>query len=372
MKITIGQTELRSLLERVAAHVAHTGPLSRVLLRVEGDRLIAVGGNEDVIVRANVICETEGAGAVALPAAVLRQYVANLPPGPVVLDATLGGAVQILSDSGASASMIGVSAEDYPEVAQIAYQGVMLPGSIVHAAADWVPFAASTDQDRPVFTGVSIRVSGNKAEFMATDAHRLARATFLVPGEKRNIDMQVVLSVKSLEIARKLLDSYSDVEVGMTPEGASHLGFRQDGIEIIARAIDGTYPAVERFIPSRCQIMASVDRQRLLDVLHRMVVLTNSKTRSIELRVRDDHISFNSQNYDLGRASDRLTAKTEGGEIEIFVNGEHLSKMIARLPEGRVVLGFDSPEKPVLIRPSRESLVETWTLDYVLMPLRPM
>lgn len=372
MKISTSQAELHSLLERVALHVAHTGPLSRVVLNAREGKVNAVGGNDDVSIRATMACEVESPGAIAIPAAALRQYVANLPPGRIVIDATSGGKLQVLSEGGASASINSVSASEYPEPVGVSYQGVTLPAEVVHAAADWVAFAASADQDRPIFTGVSFRVVESKSEFMATDGHRLARAAFLVSGGERGLDLQAVIPVKSLEATRRLLDPHADFDIGVSPEGASHLGFRQDGVEIIARAIDGSYPPVEKFIPSHCAIMAVVDRQAFLNVLNRMVVLTNNKTRSVDLRVQNGQILFKSYNYDLGEASDQLQAKTEGGDIEISVNGEHLSRMIAKLPEGRVVLGFDSPEKPILIRPSRESLVDSWTLDYILMPLRPI
>src|SRR5262249_30211884 len=105
--------------------------------------------------------------------------------------------------------------------------------------------AASSDETRPVLTGMRISLAGTLASFAAADSFRIAyraialEAVVAAPAE-------VVVPARAMMILGKVL---TDVD-GTVEQLANddYVIFRADEVELVARCIDGAYPAVDRYL----------------------------------------------------------------------------------------------------------------------------
>lgn len=370
MQISARQSDLRRALDLAVPATGSTGVLSHVFMSVESNQVRMTAGNEETSVSISLPCEVKRAGALALPAAPLRDYVSNLPSGSVTLRAEKDAHAFIEAVAGASARISAVSNIDYPLPAKVVYEGVSLPASDFLALVEAVSFAVAHDSARPQLCGVYVLIQEDRVTLGATDGHRLSRASFTLAGQGAE-PRSAIVPVKALGMARKLFDPNGMIEVGFSSDGESRIGFRQAGAEMVSRLIDGMFPAIERVIPAQSTTTAIVDRLALQQVVQRVVVLASDRTHRVEMNFGGEEVHLGGERGDLGGARDRLPAEVHGAGVTVYVNGDYLLKILSRIPGDRVVIKLGDPLKPVHIMPERGGIPDAWKLDCVLMPLKP-
>jgi DNA polymerase-3 subunit beta len=101
-----------------------------------------------------------------------------------------------------------------------------------------VVFAASTDEARPVLTGVQLLVEGSKITLSAADGFRLSvRSASLSSAVSRPVN--AIIPARALsELARITADSDQPLTM-VIPPGRGQVIFRMKDIELVSQLIEG-------------------------------------------------------------------------------------------------------------------------------------
>jgi DNA polymerase-3 subunit beta len=231
-------------------------------------------------------------------------------------------------------------------------------------------FAASTDETRYNLNGVYFEPTSGSMRLVATDGHRLSMADAAVEGDFK-LKKGVILPRKGISELRKLL---SEAMEGAEEKPKGELGFadnsavfRRPGVVLVMRLIEGSFPDYRQVIPKAGEKVASVGRERLLQTLRRVSLLSSEKSNAVKLELGKGTLRIAAQNPDLGEAREDLPVEYDGEPLKIGFNAKYLIDVLGVLGDADVRLELADDLSPGVLRPAGEP-GEHFTA--VIMPMR--
>jgi len=344
----------------VATKGSGSAALAGVHLRVTGDSLRLVGADRDLTIQTEITVAGTADGVAVLPSRLAIDIVRSLDPGAVVAEAT--DDVVKISSGRSQFSVRGLPAEEFPRLSPPSGDPVTLEAPLLASALRQVVRAASTDNDRPVLTGVLLAATETGLRLVATDSYRLAVRDLpgpmvLAPGQK------VLIPSRAFGELQRLLS-------GSTPEVTLRLGefeahFDIGATRLTTRLLEGEYPNYAGLIPKGLPNRLIVGKDALLDAVRRVRLMTRDATTPVRLSLRDDGVELTVITPDLGQATEDVDAKYEGTEFTIAFNPAYLSEGVEAIEGDEVALETQDAGKPATIR-----AVEGPDYLYLLMPVK--
>lgn len=362
MKLKVTQENLNKALGYVARVASTRGTLpilANVLLKVDGNRLSMAATNLDIAISCYVGAQIQTEGALTVPARLLQDFIGGLPSGVIELDQD-GQKLKITTESYKSV-INGVSAEDFPVMPAIeSGQNWTVPAAALKQGLQQVLMAASSDESRPVLTGVLFHTVDSMLYIAATDSYRLAEKRI------RNVaaEVNLLIPATALHDVLRIVNDYSgDVEVAHDDQ---QVQFRAGDVEVVARLIDGKYPDYRKLIPASFATSAVVPRAELTNITKVSSLFARESAGSIVISVDEPSQSIWIHAVASQLGENNATAKVEAtGTGSITLNSRYLLDGLGAIADGSVRLGFNGKLEAVM-------LAGTESDDYlhIIMPLK--
>lgn len=323
-----------------------------------GDRLRLTGSDLDLTITVEIVVGGGEDGVVVLPAKVVVDVVRSLEPGRV--DVTVDGDGARIEGGRSKFRVNTIPSDEFPNLVEPDGEHVVLAASELADGLRQVVRAASSDESRPVLTGVLLAAEGQGLRMVSTDSYRLAVRD--LPGSTALREGQTVLvpSRALTELARAL-DDQTEVTLVLGERDAS---FQVGDLHVTTRLIEGEFPNYRGLIPDSQPNRLEVDRQALLDAVRRVKLMARENT-PIRLTMRDGLLELLAITPDLGEAAEELDAKYQGEELMVAFNPEYLVDGLEVTPGDEICLETVDKLKPALLRP-----IEGDEFLYLLMPVR--
>jgi DNA polymerase III subunit beta len=375
MELKIGVQELARALGRSQGIVEKksTMPiLSHVLLEAaKGDELHVSATDLDISVSSEHKCEVLKEGKVAVPAKQLYEIVKALPEKDVVLKRASNNYLEIRSGA-AEFRLVGLPAEDFPALPRFdKVQLVKVEPRPLLQMIDLTAFAVSSDETRYNLNGVFFEPSTGALRTVATDGHRLSLAERPLEGDF-HVKKGVILPRKGLGEMKKLLLE--------AEEGETKLGFvensavlQRPNVKLVMRLIEGVFPDYRQVIPKAGEKRFTIGRDRFLDTLRRISLLSSDKAHAVKLELSAGTLRVLSQNPELGEAKEEVPVQYEGEPLKIGFNARYLLDVLGALAALEpvavqdVVVELADDLSPGVLKPAGES---TTHFTAVVMPMR--
>ena len=375
MEMKIGVQELSRALARSQGIVEKksTMPiLSHVLLEATKNGQLHVSATDlDISVSSEHACEVLKEGKVCVPAKQLYEIVKALPEKDVLLKRASNNWLEVKSGS-AEFRIVGLPAEDFPALPR--FEKIQLVPVQPRQLLDLIEltaFAASSDETRYNLNGVFFEPAAGALRAVATDGHRLSLAERELPGDF-HVKKGVILPRKGLaEMKKLLLDA---------AEGDTKLGFidssavlRRPGVNLVMRLIDGAFPDYRQVIPKSGEKRFTVGRERLLDTLRRISLLSSDKAHAVKLELEPGLLRVLSQNPDLGEGREEVPVEYQGEPLKIGFNARYLIDVLGAMVNLEPVAVQDVAVEladdlsPGVVKPAGESATQ---FTAVVMPMR--
>lgn len=270
LKLAVAQEQLKRGLTTVSHALSGKSTLpvlSNVLLASDGPTRLKLSATDLLIgITVSIPATVEQAGAITLPGKLLADLVGDLPNDTIALTMQERTQSVTLACREFEATIKGIAAEEYPIIPAFTEStpAASFSADALKSALAQVVFAASSDDTRPVLTGVRVALSGSTAAFTAADTFRVAFHDLALTTPVA-IAQEVVIPAPALATLKKLLgDCDTSIEMVLRADGAMVL-FRSQHLELITRVIDGTYPKTDKFRTNRPLtrlVMAKADLTR--------------------------------------------------------------------------------------------------------------
>ncbi|MCY4517960.1 MAG: DNA polymerase III subunit beta [Acidimicrobiaceae bacterium] len=337
--------------------------LTGLHLRADEEGLAVTGTDLDLTVRTRLRTAVEAPGETVVPARLLTDIARALPPGEVDLQVTDDEA-QITS-ARAQFSVRTLPTADFPTLPQPAGDDVTVPAVDLAQAFRQVVRAASSDDARPILTGVLMAARGDGLRLVATDSYRLAlrdlpEAQVLGPGQ------QVLVPSRALEELGRILDSSKDVTMRLGErEVTFEVSDDSASAQVTCRLIAGDFPSYEPLIPDSHDNCLEIDRGALLDGARRLRLLARDTNAPLRMELRSDSIELTVISQDVGSASEEIDAAYEGEPTTVAFNPDYLIEGLEAADGDTVeIVRLDALKPAVLRMPGQGEFL------YLLMPVR--
>ena len=363
MKLRCERDVLAEAFTTAGRAVASRGGLLPVLsgLRVQlvSDQLHVAGTDYDLSIQVTVPVSGDGDGVCVIPARLATEIVRALAPGAVTISADDEEAV---ISSGRSQFGVRVhSAGEFPRLPEGGGQEVTLKAADFAEALRQVVRAASSDDARPMLTGVLMAAEEGGLRLVATDSYRLAVRD--LPGTSVLREGQKVLvPSKALSELQRLLSGAEEVTLRLGDHDAT---FQVGDVLLTTRLLEAEFPNYRQLIPPSYPNRLIVGKDALLDAVRRVKLLVRDTTTPVRIAQRADGIELTVVSPDVGRASEDVDAKYEGAEMTVAFNPAYLIDGIEAITGDEVQLETLDALKPATIRSA-----EAPDYLYLLMPVR--
>lgn len=367
MKFSIAKTDLQDLLQGVASAVPTKSTLpilSNVLLEADAEGLTLVATDLDLSIKTRGEAEVTETGTITVPAKKLTEIVRELPSGSRVSVEVSGTRVKIKYEQGSS-TIHGMDPEDFPQLPQIdAEKMVLLPTAILEKGVRRTAYAVSNDETRQMLTGVLVQLKAGELGLVATDGHRLARATFR--GDYKELaGRDLIVPKKALDQVVRLAAGEETVRITVSK---NFVVFEFGSTTVYSRLIDGSFPNYEQVIPKQSARKIAVGREEFMGALRRVSVLSDTMTKQIKLHLKPERMELSVNTADVGEGHEAVPVDYSGEELAIGYNAAYLLEALKTIETDRIQIQLNTPTSPGLFVPEKQEPEED--LLCLVMPLR--
>ena len=335
--------------------------LSTIKIDVTPEGVALSGSNGQISIENFISIKDENAGllvtspgSILLEATFFINVVSSLPD--VTLDFKEIEQKQVLLTSGKSEiTLKGKDADQYPRIQEIsASNPLVLETSVLKNIINETAFAASTQESRPILTGVHFVLTENKnLKTVATDSHRMSQKQIIL--EKNGDNFDVVIPSRSLrEFSAVFTDDIETVEIYFTN---NQLLFRSENISFYTRLLEGNYPDTDRLIPTEFTSIVTFDKNNLRYAMERARLLSNAtQNGTVKLEIINGVVSAHVNSPEVGRVNEEIdTESISGQDLTISFNPTYLIDSLKAINSEKVTISFISAVRPFTLKPSDDT-----------------
>ncbi|HRK40561.1 MAG TPA: DNA polymerase III subunit beta [Candidatus Saccharibacteria bacterium] len=363
MKVTVTQENLSKALgvvSRVASNRTSLPVLNNILLRTESNRLLLAATNLEVAITEHIGAKVTSEGAITIPARLLSEFIANLPKGNVELKVD-GTKLHISADKYIS-TINGMPADEFPELPQIenAYT-LSLPTSLLKQAISQTVLTASSDDTRPVLTGVLCHVHNGELYLAATDGYRLSERRLV----RNSDDIKALIPAATLsDVARVVPEDCDEVTILIDD---SQVRFRMNDIEVTSRLIEGNFPDYRQLIPKETEIHATLSRSEFVRVTKVASLFARESGGSVTVATESEGqvVSIHSIASQLGENTSEAAAEVDQSG-SVTLNSRYLIEALGCFDKETIKFGFSGKLAPCVIT----EVDGSGDYQHIIMPLR--
>lgn len=363
MKFTINRASLTTQLNNVLRAISSktTIPiLTGVKIVADTDQIVLTGSDADITIETVLTASNEDnglkveqPGSIVLPARFFSDIVKKLPDKTVTIEIAEGFQAKITSGD-VEFTINGQDAENYPHLPEIEAQStVTLAGDMLKEVIEQTKIAVSTQESRPVLTGIHMTMNDGTLTAVATDSHRLAQRRVELNGDS---SYDVIIPGKSMtELARLLGEGNTDVQLQVTE---NQVLFSFANVHFYSRLLEGNYPETSRLIPDSADTTLEVNAPEFLAAIDRASLLSHeSRNNVIKLTIKPDEKKalVSGDSPDVGNVEEEVnTEKMDGNDLSISFNPDYMKDALRSFGQAQIKMGFTSALRPFTLSPTED------------------
>lgn len=339
--------------------------LSGILLEAADGRLVCRATDLEVAAESSIPVQIDRPGTVLLPGRLLSQLVARFPDAPVELDGD-GDRVEITCGR-ATFKVRGMQADDFPSLAAPADEATRgtIKADAFSRLVGQVARAASSDEGRPVLTGVQLEAADGRLTAAATDSYRLAVRSVAF---EEAVEGSALVPARSLQEAAKGAAEAGGTTTVILEEG--QVSFLFGDRRLTTKLIEGSFPNYRALLPDAHETSVVVERAALAEALQRVAIVAMGQANTpLVLTFEEGSIDLHATNQEMGDAAEAVPAQIDGEGLSIAFNPTYLLSGLEATGTESVRIELRDGLKPAVLRPHADD-GDVDDLTYLLMPMR--
>ena len=373
MKVSCLQENLARGLSIVARAVAPRSTLpvlGNVLVATDNGRLRLSATNLELGISYWIGAKIEEAGSTTVPARTFVDLVNTLPNDTVAMDLTIRNQTLNVRCGAFNNDIKCIDAQDFPPLPPSDLDdGLELNVEDLRSMIHQVTFAASTDDARPVLTGVLIEIEDSSLTMAAADGFRLSVRSANLSSPSSTAIKAIIPARALSELARVLGSSEDSVHMALPPNRGQVI-FRAKDVEVVSQLIDGTFPDYRGIIPNSYASRSVLATGAFLKACRAAEIFAREAAHSARLRITPGSelepgtVEITAAAAETGSNETTVDATIEGDPVEIAFNVKFLIDVLNAIDTPNVALETSSPSSPGVVRPvGRDDFL------HVIMPM---
>lgn len=373
MKVTVLQENLAHGLNIVSRAVSPRSTLpvlSNVLVASDEGRLRLSATNLELGITCWIGAKIEEEGSTTIPARTFTELVSTLTDQQVEMNLSVRTQTLNVRSGSANTDLKCIDSQEFPPMPVVdTADGISLNITDLKEMIRQVAFAASSDEARPILTGVLVTVSGERITMAAADGFRLSvrRAELSSPISR---PVSVVIPARALnELARIVTDKDQSVSMHL-PTGRGQVIFRLKDTELVSQLIEGTFPDYEQIIPSSSTTRTVLSTSAFLKACKQAEIFAREGSNITRINVlpggemKPGQVEISGQSEETGSNQTIVDASIDGPGILIAFNVRFLREVLDVITTPNVSLETTQDTSPGVLRPAGED-----GFIHVIMPM---
>ncbi len=377
MKVSVLQENLAKALGIVSRAVPSRltmQVLGNVKLETEEGRLKLSATNLELGITAWIGAKIEEDGAITVPARTFADLVNNLSPERVDLELNVRTQTLHVHCGATNSNIKGIDAAEFPPIPEAGDDpGIAVPGDVLREMITQTVFAAATDDNRPILTGIYTRIDGDSLTMAAADGYRLSvRTASLDLGAPKPAELVIPARTMS-ELARIISDDDEEVLISIPP-GRNQVIFHLKSVDVASSLLDGKFPDYNVIIPKSFTTSTVAYTADLLRACKRAEIFARDANNNAKVIVvpgdgpsTPGRVRLAATSLERGDADAIVDATVDGDSQEISFNVRYLIDVLSVIREEQVLLESSGANAPGVIRPvGRDDFI------HVIAPMNPL
>ena len=368
MQFSISRQALFNAIKAVAGVVErkNTHPiLSNFLLEVKGRQLVVSASNLEMEIRIQVqdVVSANEDLAITLPAKKVQDLLATMSDDATVTFEITDNTAQ-MKVGRSRYKLSTLPASDFPLI-DISNQqaSVSISQTLLSKMIKQTEFAMASQDVRFYLNGMLFELDNQQLHLVATDGHRLSKATTNLAQEQMG-KWQLIVPRRTVNELAKALGDSGDVTLGLA---SNHLMLTIGDLSMTVKLIEGKFPEYQRVIPLNMPHLLAVDKSALATGLSRVAILANEKLRGVRINIQSTQIELTTNNPEQDEADEIIDANYNGEDITTGFNLRYLQDIIAVLPHEVAMINFRDGNSACM---TSYSLGDDISITQVVMPMR--
>jgi DNA polymerase-3 subunit beta len=373
MKVTVLQENLAhglSIVSRAVAPRSTLPVLGNILVATDEGRLRLSATNLEMGITCWIGAKIEDEGSTTVPARTFTDLVSTLTDKQVEMNLSIRTQTLNLRCGASNTDIKCIDSQEFPPMPVADPEhGLQINVADLKDMIRQVVFAASTDEARPILTGVLMEVTDNQITLVAADGFRLSvrKAELSSPVSTA---IKAVIPARALsELARITGDSNDTLNM-IIPPGRGQVIFRMKDVELVSQLIEGAFPEYEQIIPKNCDTRAVLSTSAFLKACKQAEIFAREGSFIARVNItpggemQPGTIEILGQSEETGQSQNIIDANIEGPPLLIAFNVKFLREVLDVIDTPNVALETTSATKPGVIRP-----VGNEQFLHVIMPM---
>jgi len=343
--------------------------LQGIKLEVSQNEIVLVTSNSDISIKISIRDDSlnvEQPGEALIPGKVFVDFIRKLDKGIVEISVIDNNVLRIHSHN-TDLSLNLQNVDDYPDIVFVTNdQPIRIESKIMKSVIKQTTFATSNIENRPILTGVNIKVEDNKLTAIATDSFRLSQKMIDIPSNLDN--MNVVIPGKSLDELFKVLEL--NLEEILIHLNHKTILFEYGNILFQSRLLEGNFPETSRLIPLDFPIIIKFKTNDLSTAIERasLLSLKDNLNSIVKLYLKPDNIvEITSNSPEIGKVIEEVypVEKAIGTPIKIAFSSKYFLDALKTFNSDEVFVKFTGEIRPFIIQGN-----DDFGLIQLILPVR--
>ncbi len=373
MKVSCLQENLShglSLVTRAVAPRSTLPVLGNVLVATESGRLRLSATNLELGITCWIGAKIEAEGSTTVPARTFADLVSALPNDRVDMELNVRNQTLNVHCGQSNNDIKCIDAQEFPPLPPSDLESdLMLNVADLREMISQVVFAASTDDARPVLTGVLVEINAGEMTMAAADGFRLSVRTAHLSSPSAGPIRAIIPGRALSELSRVASDGDETVSMTLPPNRAQVI-FRAKNVELVSQLIEGTFPDFQGVVPTSHTTRTILPTQAFLKACKAADIFAREAAHSARIRItpkgelEPGTVEVSATAAQTGSNETVVDATVEGAPIEIAFNVRYLLDVLGVVDTPNVALETSGASAPGVIRPvGRDDFL------HVIMPM---
>ncbi len=373
MKLLIKREVLLEALNKVAKAISTKNlvpALAGIKFELEEKGLTLTASDNDITIQAFLKndekdMEIKDTGSIIIQGKYILDIVRKLPTE--YINITVFDEMKvIISTENSEYNLNGISKKEYPVInLELAKKNIVLESKLFKKIIYQTAFATSSDESRPVLTGINLKIVGNLLECNATDSYRLSRKTVTL-AEFIEENYNIVIPSKNLvEFTKIIGENDENIELHIF---SNKILLKTDNVLFQSRLINGTYPNTTNLLPKESVLDLNINVDELYNVIDRVSILTSDKEKNIvTLETSKDKLCLRSIAAEIGKVEEKMSInKNNENDITISFNAKFMMDALKAFEGKNINIAFVGEINPIVIKDlDDDSLIQLVTPNRV-------
>ena len=368
MRVIFNKTDLCNALDRVqrAAQAKITSNTNNgFFISAMQGKILIQANDYSVGIKTTCPASIEENGIAVIAASQLQSTLRMMPNGDITMTMDKENNIATFTSGAYVARFPTRDQAEFPDVQEMDDSShCFLSCRNFAEMAGLTAYAAATDKQKPLFTGILFEITENLFTMAATNTHRLAAKEISLDEPATAKGRIIVPSGILSDVVRLLPVNDEKAQIKIT-WSRNHVAFTFGETYFIANLINGEYPNFHAIIPSRFDAEAVLNLKEFEEAVRFVSPISRDMNyQTINFHFNSDTLEIFEEDPDIGRSDTTIPVKLTGDNISLTFNCNYIEDILKH-SSGETVILHLLKNGPLLVEQEEDK-----SYRYIVTPMR--